>query len=690
MKKTYLFFFILFLSTSLSSAQMAIDTNGTANQMAQMLAGSGVLVSNAVLNCHSSAKGLFTNGSTTNLGIDSGIVLTTGSAFNVNNSAAFHSSIGLSLPGESMMFTYGVTTGPISYDACILEFDLIPIGDSVRIKFVFGSEEFPEYVSPTNTSPYYDAFAFFISGPGVALGTNMAKIPGTNFPININTVNRGMYNCPNPPSGCTNCSYYVDNCSGTTIVYDAFTTAISRAQAVTSGQTYHLKMVIIDGGDLNFDSGVFIEGGSISSTENGILGVALNSFDGTENCNDGQIQFCLANALPNDTTFYFVIEGSAVNGVDYTWIADSLVFPSGTQCLNIPIVATSDGLLETDETVRIIYQPNTSSPFDTITILVHDALILNNLAMCDGIQESIIASAGLAGTFLWSPSTGLSDPDSLTTNVLLNLSGTSAETFIYYLTFSGLNCAQTDSVEVTVFPNPIPNVGSTQTICAGDTIQIGGAPLFGNSYLWSPSDGLSNAVNASTNAYPDSSISYTLLQTIDSTSCSATNSVTITVHQLPNPVIFLNWPLLSVGPFETYQWSENGTDIVGANSSDYLPTEDGLYTVTVSDSNGCIATSEIVTYLLGLADRLEAATFLHSHYDAANHKIRLSIRAAEPSNAFIKVMDLQGRVLLKMKLKLEEGINEFEIDSGQFASGLYLLECQDQTHSTSSKLFIGN
>ena len=71
----------------------------------------------------------------------------------------------------------------------MFEFDIIPSGDSLKFNFVFGSEEYNEWVG----SQYNDVFGFFISGPGITgdpgIGNdhNIALIPNTNQPSRSTT-----------------------------------------------------------------------------------------------------------------------------------------------------------------------------------------------------------------------------------------------------------------------------------------------------------------------------------------------------------------------------------------------------------------------------------------------------------------------------------------------------------------------
>jgi gliding motility-associated-like protein len=83
----------------------------------------------------------------------------------------------------------------------------------------------------------------------------MALIPSTTTPVAINNVNNGTI-CPTT-GPCVNCTYYIDNCTGTTVEYDGFTKPIPVTLNVSPCATYHFKLAIADAGDMAYDSGVF-------------------------------------------------------------------------------------------------------------------------------------------------------------------------------------------------------------------------------------------------------------------------------------------------------------------------------------------------------------------------------------------------------------------------------------------------
>src|ERR1044072_8144542 len=74
-----LFVAILSFTTWNLLAQVSVDADKTAQQLAQKLTGAGIQVMNPVLTCPAVANGIFTVTSS-NLGIDSGVVLTSGRA----------------------------------------------------------------------------------------------------------------------------------------------------------------------------------------------------------------------------------------------------------------------------------------------------------------------------------------------------------------------------------------------------------------------------------------------------------------------------------------------------------------------------------------------------------------------------------------------------------------------------------
>ena len=174
-----LLMFGVFANLFSGTAQL-ITTSGQAPQglVQNVLIGPGVTVSNILYNGSPTAIGSF-SANRTNLGIAQGIVMTTGTVMNngagpqgPNNTPS--SGTDNNMPGSGILS--GIIQGTQTYNAATLEFDFIPYADTVRFKYVFGSEEYPEF-APPNNSTYNDVFGFFISGPGIVGLQNIAQLP---------------------------------------------------------------------------------------------------------------------------------------------------------------------------------------------------------------------------------------------------------------------------------------------------------------------------------------------------------------------------------------------------------------------------------------------------------------------------------------------------------------------------------
>ncbi|HSN50226.1 MAG TPA: choice-of-anchor L domain-containing protein, partial [Bacteroidales bacterium] len=265
--------------------------NMTPQELVQnYLVGPGVTISNVTFNGSSSTItsnqiGSFaTHGlAQIQLGLSGGLLMTSGKASiaigpNSSTSAGFNAG-GTGDPDLNAI------SGSTTFDKCILEFDFVPQNDTVRFRYVFGSEEFFEYCSG-----YNDAFGFFLSGPGIN-GTfsnnaiNIALMPGsqTNY-VTISNV-------------CNTSNSRWDNAGGTQFQYDALTHTFTALKVLTPCLTYHIKLAIADAVDHAYDSGVFLEENSFSSP-----GVTMNLSNSSpflgnqalEGCSDVAISFRLA------------------------------------------------------------------------------------------------------------------------------------------------------------------------------------------------------------------------------------------------------------------------------------------------------------------------------------------------------------------------------------------------------------
>ncbi|MCB0786879.1 MAG: choice-of-anchor L domain-containing protein, partial [Flavobacteriales bacterium] len=496
------------------SAQLVVGTALTPAQVVQgVLLGPGVTASNIQFLGDPDQLGTFI-GVNSNIGLDSGMVMCTG---DINVAPGPNMQGGATLGGGNQTGDPdldAIIAPYFSRDRAVLEFDFIATGDSVRFTFIFASEEYNEYVCTAKN----DVFGFFLSGPGINgpflnNAENIALVPGTSVPVQINTVNIGAAgSAGGNPANCAaadpnwqaNSVYFVDNANGATVEFDGFTVPLVAAAQVICGQQYHIKLAIADADDTVFDSAVFIEAGSFQSNAIDVsTQILAGGVDSVlyEGCGEAELILVRAGLLQTEDTVFLSTSGQAVAGTDYSAILSEVVFPVGVDSAIVPISALQDGLPEGIEQAIItaITQGDCGADTALIVFYVDDAPAIDILMAADTMVacpgDSALVQASVSGGFgmrQLSWNTGLAAGD--------NAAWVSpAQTTTYVLSVTD-DCGQVtavDSMTVTV-PEPDPLVitaiPDTLVFCPESPVLLeavvqGGTPGF--QYAWS--NGLGNA-----------------------------------------------------------------------------------------------------------------------------------------------------------------------------------------------------
>ncbi|MEZ5083374.1 MAG: choice-of-anchor L domain-containing protein [Bacteroidales bacterium] len=461
----YLFIFTTFILLHQGvSGQIFISPGPdvTPQDMVENIVGDGIIYDNVQFQGADPMRGIFTNGSTTNLGINSGIFLCSGSGYLIpgpNYQTAAGSNMGLG--GHPSLDAITTAT---TYDAAVLSFDFVPESDTLKFKYVFGSEEYNEWVFST----FNDVFGYFVTGPNPFGGSyddkNVAIVPGTaNTTVTINNVNNGYSPGGVVPTGpCTNCDYYADNTNGLTLEYDGNTTVLTAWLLVVPCETYSIKIGVADAGDYNYDSGVFIEENSFEcpqievETDPYPQGVSDKMIEG---CVEADIIFTLPSAAYAPITVYFDLSESTAYPAAFPpgdfeeAIPDSVVFEDGFDSVAIHINPVYDGLIEGEETLRLIIENTLGCivRWDTVDFIITDYTLLyntitQNTIICEDMEIDLwvhVENGIPPYSYLWEPGGFTNDsitvsPDSTTT---------------YFVNYTDM-CQETgmDSTTVIVFP----------------------------------------------------------------------------------------------------------------------------------------------------------------------------------------------------------------------------------------------
>ena len=398
--------------------------NNSNHLINNVLLGGGVSANNVTYQGDPIQVGFF-NAINSNLGIDSGVVLSTGDIIDLDPNGFGSGNIPFSTNSDPDLLNIANSVPPLInqpfnvsdiFDVATLEFDFIPNSDTLSFNYVFGSNEYLTWIN----SEYNDVFGFFISGPGISGpysspssfpngSINIANVPNSSppLPITISSVNNLL-----------NSQYYIDNQSTfpQTISCNGFTTSFTATTVVQCGEIYHIRLALADGSDANLDSWVFLEAGSFSSNGSVSVSSGIANSDTLlyEGCNAAYFTFDRPDAS-NDFVVYFDVGGTATPSLDYPEISDSLIIPAGQFSDTLFIYPNLDTISESTETVvlNVIYE-RCSGSFDTTTANIYISdyppLFLSlpdSLNICSELFESAMIQSEWGGgiepkSLIWS------------------------------------------------------------------------------------------------------------------------------------------------------------------------------------------------------------------------------------------------------------------------------------------------
>jgi gliding motility-associated-like protein len=554
---------LLLAVPAVSWAQLTTTGSGSvsANALVNNIIGTGVTFSNATYTGKPVAVGTF-NGASSNIGLNSGVIITTGH-INVapgpnNNGGATYSNNG---PSINELQTLAQST---TFDGAILEFDFIPQSNFVSFRYVFASEEYNEYVC----SEFNDAFAFFISGPGITGTENLAVVPSTSTPVTINTINNGsvgaLGSIANSPCVLGNSMYFVGNTQNS-VQYDGWTTVLTAQRTVQACQTYHIRMMIADGADDIFDSAVFLEENSFSSDVYAVsVSTTFNDSTIYEGCTSADLIFSRPDADPTPLTINYTVSGTATMGTDFTPLSGSATIPAGSTQTSITINGFADGVNEGTETIII----NAVTPCGIIPEIIYlkekPAVQLNapDGAICSGagpVSLTATATNGIAPyTYVW-------DNGSTSNTISVNPSTTTSYTVI-----ATDYCGTTGMAQPVVHIADIPtaSISAPPFVCSGVgvTVTYTGTASPAATYIWDFDNASSVSSGSDQGPYQvvwDSSGTKTVTLQVIENGC-ASNVVSTQVLVNPTPTAdFVVDPIACSGQAVTITYTGTGTDAAG-------------------------------------------------------------------------------------------------------------------------------
>jgi len=231
-----------------------------------------------------------------------------------------------------------------------------------------------------------------------------------------------------------------------------------------------------------------------------------------------------------------------------------------------------------------------------------------------------------------------------------------------------------DTASIIDTVNALPNTiaGNNKFVCFGNSTQIGGAAVSGNTYSWlsKPKGYTSTVSNPVVN--PSATTTYYLTATT-AQGCSKSDSVIISVKPLPStPIVSLSVDTFSSSAKTGNQWLRNDTVINGASSQKYTVTASGNYSVMVTDTDGCSATSASVNYTIsGIEEEVEIF-HINIYPNPSSSAFTVQFQNANNNEVEISLSDIMGRQIASFSASDKNDIIINPTNYGM-KSGIYIL-----------------
>ncbi len=368
-------------------------------------------------------------------------------------------------------------------------------------------------------------------------------------------------------------------------------------------------------------------------------------------CGSGSVT--LNSPTRPNCTYQWLRNGVPING------AISTTYDAATSGSYAVTVSNTLGCTITTPVVEVL-----------IVDLPESAVVSNNDSFCPGGSVALNSEeVDEDYSYQWYLN-GVAIADSTDSDIVVNIAGG----YALQITdeFGCTSISPTFIVDEATAPNAIiiPS-GSPISICQGETLVLSTIPSATNSYQW-------NNINVAISGETSSSISinssglYSV--TVSNENCSSvSNQVQVIVSSAPSAptVTFFNGLLFSSSN-NGNQWFLNGQPIVNATGPSYEPTQEGLYTVELTNAAGCSTISEPFPYFPDGIEEQQVAN-LSLYPNPTNGGVFLALNKVL-DDAVIVVYDSMGQNVWQDSRNLSDAAQYLDFN---LAAGIYRLEVKN-------------
>ncbi len=390
--------------------------------------------------------------------------------------------------------------------------------------------------------------------------------------------------------------------------------------------------------------------------------------EGSDNGTDISIEFPVTAAAQALGTLAFCQPGQvdlladSSAGYSFQWLLNGNPVPGAVQAA-LTAVQSGTYMVEVSNSCGVQVSNSltvTANPSPGITVISNPVQLL-----CPGSVLTLQANVTDAVSLQWQLN-GADLPGETNDSLLVTLSG-------LYTLIAVNSCGTVTSAVITVNAGILPTVviqaGGTTSFCDGSSVVLTGMTTDVLNYQWYING---SAIPAATDSFYLAGVSgvYSLQAGND---CGGVTSTGITITVYPNPA----QPVITAGAdtlYSTtaagYQWLLNGIPIPGATGNYYVVSQNGLYSVRISDANGCSNTSSDWSVLnTGVTDETSLNIRIFPNPMAGQLHIQLP---AGFEDAKIRMLDITGRVVISNTIRDD---NDFLIpNTSRLSAGYYTLQ----------------
>ena len=318
-----------------------------------------------------------------------------------------------------------------------------------------------------------------------------------------------------------------------------------------------------------------------------------------------------------------------------------------------------------------------------------DTLTNTNYIIVNALPATPTITAGGSTTFCQGDSVTLTSSSS-TGNMWSNgMSSQSIEATTagsYTVTFTDGNGCSATSDTTTISVNsapatPIIIAGGLTTFCEGGSVVLSSNTTTGN--IWSTGD--------TTVSITVSSSASITLSVVDNIGCVSAPSAVTDVIMLPNPpvpVITANGNVLTSNSANAYQWYMDSTILTGETSMDYTITQSGMYSVQVTDVNGCSTLSDPFNATLSDIHELPGRVKFNVFPVPSDGEVHLLLDAPVQGDYLIELTNLTGGVICIERMLQFSGKFTHTLELTEYGKGVYFVRLYGNSQVLTRKVVV--